>query len=133
MTDFYKIPLFQLRQLGLDLDRKRGTGIEFQPAPPDLLRLVGLGELLETQACVVIDGLLRFGVEDVRHLDGALDLLDQKLEVVAGGLALAEDGGELEVVDGADEADGRVVRVGGDGGVHELASVLKVGEFAWAG
>ncbi len=108
-------------------------GSSLKPRCPGVLRLREFRELLEAEAGIIIDGLLRFDVEDVGRFDHAFDLLDEELEVVAGGLAFAEDGGEREVVDGADEADGGVLGVGGDGGVEFLSSVLEIGELAGAG
>ncbi len=76
-------------------------------------------ELGKAKACVVVDGL---GGKRVEAFGILAELIDEFTEVVAGDASAIEYGGQVVVIDSADEADVGVFGAKGDGSIHAIAA-----------
>ena len=76
-------------------------------------------ELGKAEASVVVDSL---GGKRVEAFGILAELIDQCAEVVAGDASAIEDGGQVVVIDSADEADVGVLGSEGDGPIHAIAA-----------
>ena len=86
-----------------------------------------LFQLGEAEAGIVVDGEGGETVDDFGILG---ELVDELAEVVASDAPAVEDGGEMVIVDGANEADVGIVRAHGNGPVHAVAAGHKETELA---